>query len=57
MVRSWLVRVAVLVALALPASLLAGGGIAANSAPSGFPAGNVTLTMFGSDDAPGFHIE
>jgi len=57
MVRSWLVRVAVLVALALPASLLAGGGTAANSAPSGFPTGSITLTMFGSDEAPGFHIE
>src|SRR5579859_1904270 len=57
MLRSWFVRIAVLVALALPASLLAGGGIAANSAPSGFPAGNITLTMFGSDEAPGFHIE
>ncbi len=57
MLKSFLVRVAVLVALALPASLLAGGGIAANSAPSGFPTNKITLTMFGSDEAPGFHIE
>jgi sn-glycerol 3-phosphate transport system substrate-binding protein len=57
MLKSFLVRVAMLVALALPASLLAGGGIAANSAPSGFPTDKITLTMFGSDEAPGFHIE
>jgi ABC-type glycerol-3-phosphate transport system substrate-binding protein len=57
MLRSWLVRVAALVALTLPASLLAGGGIAANSAPSGFPAGALTLTMFGSDEAPSFQVE
>lgn len=56
--RRWLVvRTAVLIALAVFASLLAGGGIAANSAPATFPAGNITLTMFGSDEAPGFHIE
>ncbi len=55
--RRWLVvRVAVLVAVAVSALLLA-GGIAANSAPAGFPSGNITLTMFGSDEAPGFHIE
>ncbi|HEV2280881.1 MAG TPA: extracellular solute-binding protein [bacterium] len=57
MLRSMRVRLAVLVVLALPASLAAGGGIAANSAPSGFPTGSLTLTMFGSDEAPGFHIE
>ncbi|HET8999939.1 MAG TPA: extracellular solute-binding protein [bacterium] len=57
MLRSAVVRAAVLLALALPASLLAGGGIAANSAPSGFPTDKITLTMFGSDEAPGFHIE
>ncbi|HET7266254.1 MAG TPA: extracellular solute-binding protein [bacterium] len=55
--RKWLVvRVAVLAAVAVSASLLA-GGMAANSAPAGFPSGNITLTMFGSDEAPGFHIE
>jgi multiple sugar transport system substrate-binding protein len=57
MLRSAVARVAVLVALALPASLLAGGGIAANSAPPAFPTGTLALTMFGSDEAPGFHIE
>ncbi len=56
MLRGFFVRVA-LVVLALCTSLLAGGGIAANSAPSGFPSGNITLTMFGSDEAPGFHVE
>jgi ABC-type glycerol-3-phosphate transport system substrate-binding protein len=56
MLRSLIARVAVLVALALSASLL-GGGIAANSAPAAFPTGNVTLTMFGSDEAPQFQVE
>ena len=57
MLRSTLVRLTGLVALTLTAALLAGGGIAANSAPSGFPTGSINLTMFGSDEAPGFHIE
>jgi ABC-type glycerol-3-phosphate transport system substrate-binding protein len=57
MLRSSVVRVAVLLTLALPASLLAGGGSAANSAPPAFPTGTLTLTMFGSDEAPGFAVE
>ena len=56
MLKSLVARIAVLMVLVLPASLLA-GGLAANSAPAGFPTGNITLTMFGSDEAPGFHIE
>jgi multiple sugar transport system substrate-binding protein len=55
--RTSVVRLAALVTLALPALLLAGSGIAANSAPSGFPTGSVTLTMFGSDEAPSFQVE
>ncbi len=57
MSRSSSVRFAVLLALALSASLLAGGGPDAHSAPSGFPTGSITLTMFGSDEAPGFAVE
>ncbi len=56
MPRLSLVRIAALLALALPAALLA-GGIAANSAPSGFPAGALTLTVFGSDEEPQFQVE
>ena len=56
MLKSLVRRIAVLLMLALPGSLLA-GGLTANSAPASFPAGNITLTMFGSDEAPGFHIE
>jgi ABC-type glycerol-3-phosphate transport system substrate-binding protein len=48
---------AALLAVTVPAALLAGGGIAANSAPPGFPAGALTLTMFGSDEAPSFQVE
>ncbi len=55
--RTSVVRLAALVTLALPALLLAGSGIAANSAPAGFPTGSVTLTMFGSDEAPSFQVE
>ena len=57
MVRSSFVRVAALLALALAALLPVGGGVAANAAPSGFPAGTLTLTMFGSDEAPSFQVE
>ena len=57
MVRRSLVRMAALLAVAAPAALLAGGGIAANSAPPGFPTGAITLTMFGSDEAPSFQVE
>ena len=57
MPRSSLVRLAALLALVLPTALLAGGGIAANSAPAGFPTGNITITMFGSDEEPQFQLE
>jgi ABC-type glycerol-3-phosphate transport system substrate-binding protein len=57
MPRSWLGRLAAFVVLMLPASLLAGGGSAAHSAPAGFPAGNITITMFGSDEEPQFKVE
>src|SRR6516165_11404924 len=57
MVRSSFVRVAALLALALAALLPVAGGMAANAAPSGFPAGTLTLTMFGSDEAPSFQVE
>jgi multiple sugar transport system substrate-binding protein len=57
MSRSSFLRLAAVLALALPASLLAGGGIVANSAPSGFPAGKITITMFGSDEEPQFKVE
>jgi ABC-type glycerol-3-phosphate transport system substrate-binding protein len=55
--RTLLSRVAVMLLFVLPALLFAGGGMAANSAPPSFPAGSITLTMFGSDEAPGFHVE
>jgi ABC-type glycerol-3-phosphate transport system substrate-binding protein len=55
--RSWVSRLAALLTLVLPVALLAGGGIAANSAPSGFPTGSVAITMFGSDEAPQFQVE
>jgi ABC-type glycerol-3-phosphate transport system substrate-binding protein len=57
MPRSWLARLAGLLALALPASLALYGGTAANSAPSGFPSGAITVTMFGSDEEPQFKVE
>ncbi len=55
--RSRLVLVATLLAVVLSALLLGSGGRAARSAPPGFPTGSITLTMFGSDEAPGFHVE
>jgi len=56
MPRSSLVRLAAVLAL-VPAALLAVGGIAANSAPPAFPSGSITITMFGSDEAPQFKVE
>jgi ABC-type glycerol-3-phosphate transport system substrate-binding protein len=55
--RSFLKRVAALLALVLPAGLLAGGGIAASGAASAFPTQKVTITMFGSDELPQFQVE
>src|SRR6516225_6575514 len=57
MVRSSLVLVAALLAFAVPAFPPVGGGMAANAASPGFPAGALTLTMFGSDEAPSFQVE
>jgi ABC-type glycerol-3-phosphate transport system substrate-binding protein len=50
-------RAAAFLALVLSASLVAGAGTAANSAPPSFPAGSVTITMFGSDEEPQFKVE
>jgi len=55
--RSVLVGVAVLLAAVLSTALSVNSSNAANPAPSAFPTGNITITMFGSDELPQFQLE
>ena len=55
--RALLVRIAVLLTLVFPAALWMNSGTAATQPASSFPTGKVTITMFGSDEAPQFELE
>jgi multiple sugar transport system substrate-binding protein len=55
--NSLLARVAVLMALALPGAILVGNSAASTKAGSAFPTGNITISMFGSDELPQFQLE
>src|SRR6516162_5781001 len=55
--RALLVRIAVLLTLVFPAALWMNSGTAATQPASSFPTGKVTITMFGSDEAPQFEVE
>jgi len=55
--RSILVWVAVCLTAVLPAAFGVAGSPAASAAASGFPAGNITITMNGSDELPSFQFE
>ncbi len=55
--RSLFVWTAVFLAAVFPAALGVDSSIAAGAAASGFPTGNITITMFGSDELPQFQLE
>jgi multiple sugar transport system substrate-binding protein len=57
MVRASLTRVAAVAAAVCAASLPAGGAASPAAAPPAFPSASITLTMFGSDEAPSFQVE
>ena len=56
--RRWLlVRIAVCLTAVLLAAVGVNSSIAASPAGAAFPTGNITITMFGSDELPSFQFE
>ena len=55
--RQLLVRIAVFLMLVFPAALWMNSGVGSTQPASTFPTGKITITMFGSDEAPQFELE